>query len=71
MEYWRCLDDGLEQPILVGVEHQDGSVHGVMLHNFNTGLVYTLKGVELEALISVIIDGGFHFRTPENTTPTI
>lgn len=58
MEYWRMRDDGLELPILIGIEHSDGDLHGVFMNNLNTGRSVNLKGVEVEAIINALVESG-------------
>ena len=58
MEYWRIHDDALDQPILIGIEHSDGDLHGVFMNNLNTGRVVNLKGIEVQAIMNALVDSG-------------
>jgi hypothetical protein len=59
MEYWRTSFDKLANPILVGIEHENGVVNGVMIKNPNNDKLVSLNGYELRAILSALNDGTF------------
>lgn len=55
MEYWHLLDDRWKVPAMIGIEHADGEVHGVMFNNPNDPKgVRILTGIELLGILKCI-----------------
>lgn len=55
MEYWHLLDDKWEVPATIGIEHQNGEVHGVLINNPNNPKgIRSLSGVELLGILKCI-----------------
>ena len=61
MEYFRDCgqESGVMVDIIIGVEHNDGSVKGLMVKNNVTGKLFAMSAREFQAIVTVLEQGEF------------
>lgn len=56
LEYWEIFDDNWPSTVIVGIEHREEEVYGVMINNKNSPEkgIRSLSGAELLAILKVV-----------------
>ena len=73
MEYFRDYgqESGVMVDIIIGVEHNEGSVKGIMIKNNVTGKLFAMSPREFQAIVTVLEQGEFTIGIEEDAVEII